>query len=310
MKNALLFCLLVFCLPVHGQTKNGFDLSDASVPPNQIMQGGPPRDGIPSIDKPKFLAADDAQFLRDKDRILGVIRNGIAKAYPIRILDYHEIVNDHFGDEAIIVSYCPLCYTGMVFSAQAAGNELTFGVSGLLYNSDVLLYDRKTGSLWSQVLSKAITGTLKGVKLTSLPASHTTWRDWSARHPDTLVLSTDTGYRRDYRRTPYIDYARSSRLMFPVENKNTEYRNKSLVLGITIDDKTKAYPFEELKKNGLEKFEDVVNGKAITIEWFESEDYAHILDNNGRELPSVIAYWFAWYAFYPETEIFRASGSD
>ena len=120
----------------------------------------------------------------------------------------------------------------MVFSARASDFNFTFGVSGLLYNSDVLLYDRQTGSLWSQVLSKAITGPLKGMALPSLPAAHTTWRDWSERHPDTLVLSTNTGFKRDYRRSPYLDYARSGQLMFPVENKSNDYRNKDLVLEI------------------------------------------------------------------------------
>lgn len=306
-KLALLTCLLTFCSAVHGQTKNGFDLSDASVPPDEIRRGGVPRDGIPSIDDPKFVTVDDADFLRDKDRVLGVSRNGIAKAYPIRILDYHEIVNDRFGEEAIVVSYCPLCYTGMVFSAQAADGNLSFGVSGLLYNSDVLLYDRNTGSLWSQILSKAVTGTLKGVTLTSLPASHTTWRDWSGRYPGTLVLSTDTGFRRNYRRSPYLDYSRTGRLMFPVENTSREYRNKELVLGISVDGAPKAYPFKELENNKQERFEDSIGSKTFTVEWFESEDFARILDDSGQELPSVIAYWFAWYAFHPDTEIFRAN---
>lgn len=307
---ALLSCLLALGPVAHGETINGFDLDDASVPPDQIRRGGVPRDGIPSIDNPKFIAADDAEFLRNKDRILGVFRNGFAKAYPIKILDYHEIVNDQFGDEAIVVSYCPLCYTGMVFSASAADFNFTFGVSGLLYNSDVLLYDRQSGSLWSQILSRAITGPLKGVKLTPLPASHTTWLDWSTRYPETLVLSRDTGFRRDYRRSPYLDYARSGQLMFPVENTSKEYRNKELVLGITVDGDTKAYPFEELEKNMQERFDDSIGSKTVTIEWNESEDFARILDDNGQEIPSVIAYWFAWYAFHPDTEIFRASDPE
>jgi len=309
-KSGLLFVLLILCSAAEAQTLNDFDVSKASVPADQIRRGGVPRDGIPSIDNPKFITAGDADFLKDKDRVLGVFRNGVAKAYPIRILDYHEIVNDHFGDEAIVVSYCPLCYTGMVFSAVATDFNFSFGVSGLLYNSDVLLYDRQTGSLWSQVLSKAISGPLKGVTLPSLPASHTTWRDWSERHPDTLVLSTDTGFRRDYRRSPYLDYGRTSRLMFPVENKNKDYRNKDLVLGITANGVTKAYPFKELEKNQQDKFEDLVGSKTVTIEWFESEDFARILDDTGQELPSVIAYWFAWYAFHPDTDVFRAGDPE
>jgi hypothetical protein len=309
-KPGLLFFLLVFVSTAYGQSKNGFDLDDASVPVDQIRRGGVPRDGIPAIDNPRFMTAGKADFLKDKDRVLGVSRNGIAKAYPIRILDYHEIVNDLFGDEAIVVSYCPLCYTGMAFSAQAAEFNFTFGVSGLLYNSDVLLYDRQTGSLWSQIMSEAITGSLKGTTLLSLPVSHTTWRNWAERHPDTLILSTDTGYRRDYRRSPYLDYARSGRLMFPVENKNDEYRNKTLVLGITVNGQSKGYPFKELEKNGQEQFDDVIGGRFLTVEWFESENFARILDDSGQEIPSVIAYWFAWYAFHPDTEIFRASDRD
>lgn len=306
----LAFCLFIIGSVADGQTRNGFDISDATVPTDQIRRGGVPRDGISSIDDPKFIGVDDADFLKEKDRVLGVFRNGIAKAYPIRILDHHEIVNDSFKDEAIVVSYCPLCYTGMVFSAQATDFNFSFGVSGLLYNSDVLLYDRQTGSLWSQVLSEAISGPLKGTTLPSLPASHTTWRDWFSRYPDTLVLSTDTGHRRDYRRSPYLDYSRTGRLMFPVENKNDVYRNKMLTLGITIDGQTKAYPFKELEINGLKRFEDVIGDKAVTVEWFESDDFAHILDDKGEELSTVIAYWFAWYAFHPETEIFRAGDQN
>ncbi len=309
-KSGLLFALLILCSAAQAQILNDFDLSEAAVAADQIKRGGVPRDGIPSIDDPKFIVADDADFLKDKDRVLGVFRNGIAKAYPIRILDHHEIVNDHFGDEAIVVTYCPLCYTGMVFSAMAADLNFTFGVSGLLYNSDVLLYDRQTGSLWSQVLSMAITGPLKGMTLPSLPTSHTTWRDWSERYPDTLVLSTDTGFKRNYRRSPYLNYARTSRLMFPVENKNKDFRNKDLVLGITANEVTKAYPFKELEKNQQKKFEDSVGGTTITVEWFESEDFARILDDTGQELPSVIAYWFAWYAFHPDTDVFRAGDPE
>lgn len=306
----LLLCLLAFVSIAYGQTKNGFDLSDASVPVDQIRGGGVSRDAIQAIDNPKFVSASDAGFLKSKERVLGVFRNDVAKAYPIRILNYHEIVNDSFGDEAIVVSYCPLCYTGMVFIAQAADFKLTFGVSGLLYNSDVLLYDRQTDSLWSQIMSKAITGPLKGLTLSSLPASHTTWRDWAERHPDTLVLSTDTGYRRDYHRSPYLDYTRTGSLMFPVENKSNEYRNKTLVLGVTLNGQSKVYPFKELEKNGQERFDDSIDGRTISVEWFPSEKFARILDKEGEELPSVIAYWFAWYAFHPDSEIFHASDRD
>lgn len=287
------------------EIKNGFDLSDSAVPADEIFWGGVPRDGIPAIDEPRFVSADDAEFLEDSDRVLGVSHNGVSKAFPIRILDRHEIVNDKFGDDAVVVTYCPLCFSGMVFRVQGQDTFLTFGVSGLLYNSDVLLYDRQTGSLWSQLMSKAIAGPLKGVELPLLPASHTTWREWRSRHADTVVLSTDTGYRRDYRSAPYRDYQRSGGLMFPVNNQNREYGNKELVLGIDIDGEFKAYPFKELRAQGRESFTDVIGGRELTIEWSEDDEFARALDASGAEIASVIVFWFAWYAFHPDTAVFR-----
>ncbi len=298
-------CILLSLPVAEAQSRNGFDLDDAAVPIDEIRKTGVRRDGIPSIDDPKFVTADGADFLRDDDRVIGVYRNGLARAYPIRILDHHEVVNDVFDGEAILVTYCPLCYTGMVFSAQASDFSLKFGVSGLLYNSDVLLYDRTTGSLWSQILSTAITGPLKGMKLPAVPASHTTWRQWRERHPSTTILSTDTGYRRDYRRSPYLDYSRSRALMFPVKEKNDKFRNKALVLGVRLGTTSRAYPFNELRKHGADTFEDIIGAHQVTIEWSETDDFARVLDDGGEELPSIIAYWFAWYAFHPDTEIFH-----
>jgi len=298
--------LLGISLAAQGQVKNGFDLSDSLIDASGIRGGGPPRDGIPSIDEPKFLAAGDSDFLDPNDRVIGVHRNGIAKAYPIRILDWHEVVNDDFSGAATLVTYCPLCRTGMVFDVDNDEVELTFGVSGLLYNSDVLLYDRQTGSLWSQIMSQAITGSMKNVTLDLLPSRHTTWADWREIHPDTLVLSTDTGYRRQYDTSPYLNYERSSRLMFDVENRNRAYDNKNLVLGLSIGGQHRAYPFEELRARGADRFSDEFAGQELTVVWSEAANSAHVLNEAGVELPTVLAYWFAWYAFHPETEIFHA----
>ncbi|MES9860025.1 MAG: DUF3179 domain-containing (seleno)protein, partial [Candidatus Thiodiazotropha sp. 4PDIVS1] len=136
--------------------KNGFDLSSASIKVSEVLSGGPPRDGIPAIDQPEFVSSDEADFLTPDDRILGVVRNGVAKAYPISILNWHEIVNDVFDDEPVVITFCPLCGTGMAFEAMIDRQTLTFGVSGLLYNSDVLLYDRHSESLWSQIMKQSI----------------------------------------------------------------------------------------------------------------------------------------------------------
>jgi len=285
-------------------SRNGFDYGDALVPSKEILWGGVPRNGIPAINNPNFVEAAEADFLSDTDRVLGLTRNGVTKAYPIRIMDRHEIVNDQFGDEAIAVTYCPLCFSGMAFEATIGGEVLRFGVSGLLYNSDVLLYDYKTDSLWSQIMSKAISGPLKGTNIEAVAVAHTTWRDWKARHPETQVLIVSGVLSRTYTSDPYASYQDSNRLMFPVKRKNGAYKNKERVLGLTIDGVHKAYPFRELRATGKSRIEDVVAGRTVTIEWHESEDYARVLDADGNELPSVIVYWFAWYAFHPSTVVF------
>jgi len=162
----LLGLLLFLLLPAASQGRermlNGFDLSGALIPVRDIESGGPPRDGIPSIDDPRFVGASKASFLAPEDRVLGVAIEGEAKAYPVAILNWHEIVNDRSLDQNFVVTYCPLCGSGMVFVADVGERALSFGVSGLLYNSDMLLYDRNTESLWSQLLAKAVSGPLKG----------------------------------------------------------------------------------------------------------------------------------------------------
>ena len=224
------------------ETINGFDLSDTLIPNEEIFHGGPPRDGIPAIEKPLFVSVEEVNFLEENDRILGVERNGIRKAYPVRILDYHEIVNDHFGNEAIVITYCPLCATGMAFDATINDEKLSFGVSGLLYNSDVLLYDRNTESLWSQIMSQAISGSLKRrEKLHQIPLTHTNLG---------RLVETISGQPRFYPRTqvsgvtthalPYSDYASSNNLYFKVKNFDRRYHPKEFVIGISIGDKHKA----------------------------------------------------------------------
>ena len=198
--SALLLAFLVSYFTASAGSKNGFDISNASIPADQILAGGPPKDGIPALSDPKLLNAVDASYLQPNDRVIGVELDGTARAYPIAILNWHEIVNDEINNQKYAVTYCPLCGTGVAFRSDVAGNITEFGVSGLLYNSDVLLYDKKTESLWSQIMGEAVAGKLLGEKLNPIPISHTTWRDWLARHPDTKVLSTETGYSRDYDR--------------------------------------------------------------------------------------------------------------
>lgn len=298
--------LLVTAAAAFAQTRNGFDLTGALVPAAQIESGGPPKDGIPAIDRPKFVQAGDARFLQGDDRVLGVARNGIAKAYPVRILNWHEIVNDKFGAEHIAVTFCPLCGTGIAYISEADGKPLNFGVSGLLYNSDVLVYDRQTQSLWSQILAQAVSGPLKGAKLTTVPLAHTSWADWKKRHPNTQVLSTDTGFSRDYTRDPYAGYTQDQTIMFPVVGSSQRYPPKEPVIGIEVGGKFKAYPFVELAKIKGGKMTDTLGGKTLTVRFDPEHRTGAVFDAQGKEIPTVTAFWFAWYAFHRDTEVFQA----
>jgi hypothetical protein len=298
------FMLFATLSPAQAVVKNGFDLAASVVPADQIMQGGPPKDGIPSIDKPKFIKASEVSFFKGSERVLGVARNGIAKAYPVRILNWHEIVNDQFGAEPVAVTFCPLCGTGMAYLSRAGDRQLSFGVSGLLYNSDVLLFDRQTNSLWSQILSQAINGPMKGTRLTSIPLSHTTWADWKKRYPDTLMLSNDTGFERDYGRDPYEGYAQNPAILFPVNGQSARYHPKEQVIGVEVNGQFKAYPFVELSKTKA-KVTDTLGGKQITIQFDPEHRTGAVYDASNKEIPSVIAYWFAWFAFHTDTEIYR-----
>ena len=283
---------------------NGFDVANASVPITAIQRGGPPRDGIAAIDRPIFVSAAQAP-LSATDRVLGVAINGIARAYPVRILNWHEVVNDRFGARAVAITYCPLCGTGVAFDAQVGGETLRFGVSGLLYNSDVLLFDRASASLWSQLKQTAISGARKGQRLQTIPMSHTSWADWRKRHPATTVLSEDTGFARDYGRDPYAGYDKVQKLMFDVEHRDDRLPLKEWVLGVQVGPVFKAYPFStlELRVNAQGMLRDTVAGQKLRIRYDARHQTAQVFDAHGRPWPSTMAFWFAWFAFHPDTEV-------
>lgn len=290
---------------VLARTLNGFDLRGALVPLAAIEQGGPPRDGIPSIDRPRFVDADKSG-LKGADRVLGIVRSGIPRAYPVRILNWHEVVNDRLGAEAVAVTYCPLCGTGMAFDARVGGKEASsFGVSGLLYNSDVLLYDRGTESLWSQIMEQSVAGPMKGVKLTPVPLTHTSWAHWRSRHPRSEVLSSDTGYSRDYERDPYAGYDAVQRLMFDVQHRDERLPLKEWVLGVRLGGQAKAYPFSALagRVDAKGELQDRLGGVPLTIRFDGTHRTAEAFDAKDQALPSVMAFWFAWAAFHPKTEV-------
>jgi len=305
MKHLLLLFFTLSLYELQAQSKKGFDLSNASIPADEIKDGGPPKDGIPSIDDPQFKKASSVD-LDMGSRVLGVMVNGIAKAYPIFIMNYHEIVNDRFGDQPVVVTYCPLCGSGIAFDAEVEGKARTFGVSGLLYNSDVLLYDRQINSLWSQIMKEAVAGPLVGEKLSMLPTLNTSLGEWMQKYPDTWVLTEETGYQRDYSRNPYPGYDRSAQLYFEVEERDDRYHPKETVIGLEINGVFKAYPLTELEKVQQSTIEDHFQGKDFTITYHSKSESAEISDAQGNVLPTVSTFWFAWYAFHPETEVFQS----
>jgi len=281
---------------------NGFNVSKSLIPKEEILSGGPPRDGIPAILEPKFETANKTKWLKDDDMVTGIDFKGIQKAYPLRILVWHEAVNDEVNGSTILVSYCPLCGSTLVFNRDFGGKTLTFGISGLLYQSDVLFYDHQTESLWSQLEMKAVTGEMMGTKFEIFPSVMATWKEWKTEHPQTLVLSRDTGFSRDYSGDPYSGYEDSTSIMFPIKHKNNKFHPKEKVLVVVSGEVAKAYPFSELKKVKT-PLEDRVGDKDIVIS-FQDGNYVEAKDKSGNRVESFISYWFAWYTFKPDTLVF------
>lgn len=289
---------VIALVPAGAQEIGGFDLSRATIPLGEIYLGGPPRDGIPAIDAPKFLTSSAVTFLKDDDIVLSFTRGGVTRAYPLRILVMHEIVNDTFGQDAVAVTYCPLCGSAMVFDRSIGGKVRRLGVSGLLYQSDVLMYDRETESLWSQLKMQAVSGPEAGKTLNWLASEHLTWKAWRAKHPGGGVLSMDTGHRRNYTADPYRKYFASERTMFPVNHLRTELPNKEWVIGVLINGVAKAYPVSRLPASAMD---DSVGQSAVKVSFDHASRHAVVLDAEGNAVPHVLVFWFAWQAFYPQT---------
>ncbi|GJM35066.1 MAG: hypothetical protein DHS20C18_40670 [Saprospiraceae bacterium] len=286
-------------------TGNGFSLDNLELPISEIYPGGPARNGITSLNDPKFEPASCAEdFVSAQDYVIGISYNGVTRAYPVKIMGYHEVVNDQIGEEKILVTYSPLTGSTLVFSAPQENNVQTFGVSGLVYNNNSLLYDQATESLWSQFTGMAISGSEAGQRMKQIPTTYTTWAQWKELHPATEVLSTDTGFKHTYDQSPYLAYGNNSKTMFPVSFKNRILPTKSQVVGVEVNGRFKAYPFA-LLPNGKDRVtDDNFNGQQIRIEFNADTRTAVVTDGIGNVLPSVTSYWFAWYGFHPETEVY------
>jgi len=279
-----------------------FDLSNNNIELRDFMSGGPKKDGIPALTNPQFISANQADFLDDKDPVVGISINGRARAYPLQILNWHEIVNDQISNIPIAVTWCPLTRSAITFDRRVEGDTLEFGVSGLLYNSNVVMYDRNYDGLWSQLKTGGLTGKFSSKELKVIPSQVTTWKNWREQHPETLILSRKTGYWRDYNKDPYREYHTHDKVMFRVKDLDKRLPLKSLVMGIIIGRTAKAYPLDLINRIE-EPFIDNIAGIDIKIKPV-GEGTAVITDEEGNIYPSVVVYWFAWSTFHPDTLIF------
>ena len=242
------------------------DFSKVNVKLNEIISGGPPKDGIPPIDRPKFVSiADAAKWLGPKEPVMVYQNEGEAKAYPMQIMIWHEIVNDAVGGRPVAVTYCPLCNSAIVFDRTVDGRVLDFGTTGKLRLSDLVMWDRQTESWWQQLTGEGIVGTYTGTKLTVLPAAMVSFEDFRASFPGGKVLSRDTGFGRNYGSNPYVGYdAFDNTQPFLFKGKvDKRLTAMERVVALDFEEAQKAYPFAELAKGG--PVNDEVAGRKIVV---------------------------------------------
>jgi hypothetical protein len=328
-------------------TPVGEEEENSIVPLDQIVSGGPPPDGIPSIDNPKFISVQEAdRNLEDSELVLGLNINGDVRVYPLQIMVWHEIVNDKVGNTPVAVTYCPLCFTNQVFNrTMNDGKALEFGTSGKLYNSNLVMYDRATKSLWSQAMAQGIIGKFAGIKLERIPFDVAYWKEWKQLYPESKVLSTDTGSSRPYGADPYDDYYTNGDVLFPISGGDDRLGLKEIIIGFENKGQHKAYKLQEIEDKKV--INDQVNGKPVvlfSLYPFMVKSYDPVVDGQilefnynikdvnfvdkqtsslwnfegkaisgqmkGKQLtrlPFDEGFWFEWVAFHPETELYQST---
>ncbi len=315
-----------------------------SVPLSEVLDGGPGRDGIPALENPTMVSADQSSILLDTDLVLGYKNGDDVRAYQHIVLDWHEIVNDNVGDVSVAITYCPLTGTGIGWDRIVDGKETTFGVSGLLYQTNLIPFDRATKSNWSQLLNESINGANLGKEADLIPLVETDWKTWKAMYPDTKIISLNTGFSRTYGVYPYVDYKTNPDAFFFPTPKDNRLPLKERVLAIIDGDKAKAYRFSDFSDSNV--FKDNFDGKsylivgneffmvafelsssqqALTFEYtFDNASDIIVRDSNGTSYTifgeiisgpgntgsltlasAFMGYWFSIPAFY-ETEIFES----
>lgn len=266
---------------------------------DEIYQGCPKRDCIPAIDNPEYVPTDEATFMAPETIVLGIDVEGEQRAYPLPIMDRHEVVNDRVGGQAVAVTWCPLCGSGIVFDPVVDGEVVAFGVSGLLHDSDLVMYDRKTDSLWQQISGQAIMGPELGSTLERVPSTMTEWSNWVEAHPETLVLSPHSLPGDYFGSTAYAGYEESERLMFPVSNRDLSVHPKSAVYGFEIGPHSLAVMESSLEDTS--SLETRLGEHELRVERLEDGSVI-ATDESGERYDPIRLFWFAWYSFHPGTQ--------
>ena len=307
---------------------------------DEVIWGGVKKDGIPPLEYPKMISAGEADYLKNDHIVFGVYLKGEAKAYPKRILAWHELFNDRVGGMDVTCAYCTLCGSAILYDQKVGDQQFSFGTSGFLYRSNKLMYDRQTNTLWSALEGVPVMGSLagSGLQLKRLPIVTTRWKEWRRRHPETRVLSLDTGHRRDYGEgVAYREYFATDRLMFPTPFQDRRLKNKQEVLALLMDGEAVAYDTRFLRKRRLHQ--DRVAGQDLIILTDKSGAFrvydsagvtftkwdrnSKVRDSSGRQwkatetallgpngekllrLSAHRAFWFGWRAQFPNTRLVK-----
>lgn len=291
------------------------DFSQTSIADwTEILSGGPPKDGIPAIDDPVMVPIKEGAQIGEREPVITVeIEGELPRAYPIRYLTWHEIVNDQIGELPVAVTFCPLCNSGITFDRRVGDRVLSFGVSGKLRNSDMVMYDRETESWWQQAIGTGIVGEMTGTELTTLPTWMESWRQFAERNPDGLVMA-EPRFGRPYGRNPYVNYD-SSAQPFLYQGENPPHGIPPLVRVIRVGDR--AWPMTRLREAGE------VTEAGVTLTWTEGQASAldgrniadskevgtvRVKDAQGKDLPHDVMFAFAYHAFWPDGEWMLGEG--
>jgi len=241
------------------------DLNNATIDLSTLRPGGPPKDGIPSIDNPSFVSIEAAsRWIDPKEPVIAIQMNGVTKAYPLQILTHHEIANDEIGGTPVAVTFCPLCYSSIAFERTLDGEPVTFGVSGLLRKSDLVMYDRKSETLWQQFTGKAIVGDRAGEELKVIPSQLISFRQFVENYPDGTVLSRDTGHNRPYGQNPYAGYDDVDQSPFAYDGPTDDrLPPKEKVVAVNQNGVHKAYPHSVTKKKRV--IHDTMGDRPLAV---------------------------------------------